>query len=148
MNNFFSEFQTFVQRGNVIDLAVAVVIGAAFSAIVTSLVNDIIMPPIGMLLGGADFTDLFITLSDGEYDSLAEAQAAGAATINYGLFINSIINFVIVALAVFIVVRQVNNLQEMFNKEDAEEDAPTEPSTEERLIETLEKLNQTLQEKS
>ena len=123
MRDFLNEFKDFAMRGNVLDLAIAVIIGAAFSPIVSSLVNDILMPPIGMLLGGADFSDLFITLSDGSYDSLAEAQAAGAATINYGLFLNHVINFIIVAFVIFLIVKQVNRLK-------AEEEE-TEPTTKE-----------------
>jgi len=107
----WKDFKDFVMRGNVLDLAVAVIIGAAFGTVISSLVNDIIMPPIGLLLGGVDFTDLFINLGPGSYASLAEAQAAGAPTINYGLFINNIITFLIVALAVFLVVRAVKRLQ-------------------------------------
>ena len=107
----WKDFKDFVMRGNVLDLAVAVIIGVAFGTVISSLVNDIIMPPIGLLLGGVDFTDLFINLEPGSYASLAEAQAAGAPTINYGLFINNIITFLIVALAVFLVVRAVKRLQ-------------------------------------
>ncbi|MDX9833521.1 MAG: large conductance mechanosensitive channel protein MscL, partial [Anaerolineae bacterium] len=91
----WKDFKEFIMRGNVLDLAVAVIIGAAFGTVISSLVNDIIMPPIGMLLGGVDFSNLFINLGPGTYDSLAEAQAAGAATINYGLFLNHIITFLI-----------------------------------------------------
>ncbi len=105
------EFRTFIMKGNVIDLAVAVIIGAAFGAIVTSLVNDIIMPIIGQLLGKVNFTDLFINLSGGSYTSLAAAKAAGAATINYGVFINAIINFLIIAFVIFLIVRQINRLK-------------------------------------
>ena len=104
----WKEFRDFAMRGNVIDLAVGIIIGAAFGKIVTSLVNDILMPPIGILLGKVDFSNLFINLSGKDYGSLTEAKAAGAATINYGLFINNIIDFVIVAFAVFLLVRQVN----------------------------------------
>mgnify|MGYP003382228440 CR=1 FL=1 len=93
------EFKDFIMRGNVLDLAVAVIIGAAFGKIITSFVNDIIMPPIGMLLGGVNFADLYINLSDTVYASLADAQAAGAPTINYGLFFNSIIDFLVVRTA-------------------------------------------------
>jgi large conductance mechanosensitive channel len=89
----FKEFKEFVMRGNVLDLAVAVIIGAAFGTMVSSLVNDIVMPPIGLLLGGVDLANLFVNLGPGSYDSLAEAQAAGAATINYGLFINNVLTF-------------------------------------------------------
>ena len=97
------EFKEFAMRGNVIDLAVGVIIGAAFGKIVTSLVNDIMMPPIGVLLGGVDFTEMFLNLSDGDYASLAAAKEAGAATINYGVFVNTVINFLIVAFAIFMV---------------------------------------------
>jgi large conductance mechanosensitive channel len=105
-----SEFKTFIMRGNVVDLAVGVIIGAAFGTIVTSLVNDILMPPIGRLLGGVDFKDLFISLSGQSFPTLAAAKAAGAPTLNYGVFLNAIINFLIVAFAVFLLVRQVNRL--------------------------------------
>jgi large conductance mechanosensitive channel len=105
-----NEFKTFVRRGNVVDLAVGVVIGASFGAIVSSLVNDMLMPPIGLLLGRVDFSHLFLSLSGQSYATLAAARAAGAPTLNYGLFINAVINFLIVAFAVFLVVRQVNRL--------------------------------------
>lgn len=117
------EFKEFAMRGNVVDLAVGVIIGAAFGAIVTSLVNDIIMPPIGVLVGNVDFSNLYINLSGGSYESLAAAQEAGAATINYGLFINAVINFLIVALAVFLLVKGINQLQR--EEETAEAPAPT-----------------------
>jgi len=125
------EFRDFIKRGNVIDLAVAVVIGAAFGAIVKSLVADIIMPPIGLLLGGVDFANLFVNLSGQSYATLAEAQEAGAATINYGLFLNTVINFLIIAFVVFLVVRQVNKLQKA---EEAAPPPPPEPSAEEKLL--------------
>ncbi|HET7339995.1 MAG TPA: large conductance mechanosensitive channel protein MscL [Methylomirabilota bacterium] len=102
------EFKAFALRGNVVDLAVAVIIGAAFGAIVTSLVNDVIMPPIGLALGGMNFADLFLSLTGRSYPSLAAAKAAGAATINYGVFINAVLNFVVVAFVVFLLVRQLN----------------------------------------
>jgi len=105
-----SEFKTFLMRGNVVDLAIAVVLGAAFGAIVTSFVNDLLMPPIGLALGRINFADLFINLSGQPYPSLAAAKAAGAPTINYGAFINTIINFVIIAFVVFVLVRQINRL--------------------------------------
>lgn len=105
------EFREFAARGNVIDLAVAVIIGAAFGKIVTSLVNDIIMPPIGMALGRVDFADLFVALDGGAYPSVEAAKAAGAATVNYGLFINTILEFLVVAFAVFLLVRQINRLK-------------------------------------
>ncbi len=105
------EFKTFVMRGNVIDLAVGIVIGAAFTAVVNSLVKDVLMPPIGLLLGNADFSNLFVSLNGTQYANLAAAQAAGAPTINYGVFINTIISFLIVALAIFFVVKAINTLQ-------------------------------------
>jgi large conductance mechanosensitive channel len=104
------EFRDFAMRGNVVDLAVGIIIGAAFGKIVTSLVNDMLMPPVGILLGKVDFSNLFIDLSGKHFESIAEAKAAGAATINYGMFINTVIDFVIVAFAVFLLVRQVNRL--------------------------------------
>ncbi len=103
------EFRDFVMKGNVIDLAVAVIIGAAFGKIVTSFTNDIIMPPIGMLLGNVNFTDLFIALDGNQYASLAIAQAAGAPTINYGVFINTIIDFIIMAFVIFLIVKQMKS---------------------------------------
>jgi large conductance mechanosensitive channel len=105
-----NDFKAFIMRGNVVDLAVGVIIGASFGAIVTSLVNDILMPPIGRLLGNLDFKDFFVSLSGQSYPNLAAAKAASAPTINYGVFLNAVINFVIVAAAVFLLVRQVNRL--------------------------------------
>jgi large conductance mechanosensitive channel len=105
------EFKEFAMRGNVVDMAVGIIIGAAFGKIVSSLVNDIIMPPIGLLLGKMDFSNLFVNLSDKSYTTVAEAKAAGAATISYGVFINNIIDFTVVAFAVFLLVRQVNRLK-------------------------------------
>ena len=114
------EFREFAIKGNAVDLAVGVIIGAAFGAIVTSLVNDMIMPPIGRLLGGVDFTNLFIVLGHGSYPSLKAAKEAGAATINYGVFLNTVINFLIVAFSVFLLVKAVNQL-----KREAPAAAPT-----------------------
>jgi len=111
-NVMLKEFKAFVMKGNVLDLAVAVIIGAAFGKIVTSFTNDIIMPPIGMLLGNVNFTDLFISLDGNTYASLAIAQAAGAPTINYGVFINTIIDFLIVAFVIFMIIRQMNKMKE------------------------------------
>ena len=102
------EFKEFAMRGNVLDMAVGIIIGAAFGQIVNSFVQDILMPPIGRLLGHVDFSNLFVSLSGTHYDSVAAAKAAGAATLNYGVFLNTIINFLIVAFAVFLLVRQVN----------------------------------------
>ena len=121
------EFKEFAMRGNVVDMAVGIIIGAAFGTIVKSLVSDIIMPPIGLLLGNVDFTNLFSVLKEGAktagpYASLADAQAVGAVTINYGVFINTIISFIIVGFAVFMVIRSVNRLKK-------EEEVPAEPTT-------------------
>lgn len=107
----FKEFKEFAVRGSVIDMAVGIIIGAAFGKIVSSLVDDIVMPPIGLILGKVDFSSLFINLSGQSYDTLAAAKAAGAATINYGMFINNVISFLIVAFAVFLLIRQVNRLR-------------------------------------
>ncbi|MBC7259712.1 MAG: large conductance mechanosensitive channel protein MscL [Chloroflexi bacterium] len=117
------EFKEFAMRGNVVDMAVGIIIGAAFGKIITSLVNDILMPPIGLLLGGVDFGDLYLNLSGGSYASLAEAKAAGAATINYGAFLNTVIDFIIVAFAIFLVVRAINRMRR--------QPAPAEPTTKE-----------------
>jgi len=110
-----NEFKRFAVRGNVVDMAVGIIIGGAFGSIVSSLVKDIIMPPVGLLIGGVDFSDLFIVLKqgsgEGHYASLAAAQEAGAVTLNLGLFINAVISFLIVAFAVFLLVRAVNRLQ-------------------------------------
>ncbi len=116
------EFKEFAMRGNVVDLAVGVIIGAAFGKIVASLVEDVIMPPIGRLLGHVDFSGLFINLSDKSYETLAAAKAAGAPTLNYGIFVNSMINFLIVTFAVFLVVQQVNRWTK-------KPEAPTPPTT-------------------
>lgn len=105
------EFKEFAMRGNVIDLAVGIIIGAAFGKITSSLVSDVLMPPIGLLLGNVDFSNLFISLTGAHYDTLAAAKAAGAATINYGVFISAIIDFVFVAFAVFLLVKFMNRLQ-------------------------------------
>src|SRR5512137_2141503 len=101
MSNMLKEFKEFAVRGNMIDMAVGIIIGGAFGGVVSSLVNDIIMPPIGVLLGKVDFTNLFVSLTGQKFESVAAAKAAGAATLNYGLFINTLINFIIVAFAVF-----------------------------------------------
>ena len=107
----FKEFKEFAMRGNVLDLAIGIVIGAAFGKIVSSFVSDILMPPIGMLMGNVDFSNLFINLGAGSYESLAAAQAAGAATLNYGLFLNTIINFLIIAFAIYLLVSQINRFK-------------------------------------
>jgi large conductance mechanosensitive channel len=126
----FKEFKEFAMRGNVVDMAVGIIIGAAFGTIVKSLVSDVIMPPIGLLLGNVDFSNLFIILKQGAevagpYASLADAQAAGAVSLNYGTFINTIISFIIVAFAVFMLIRSINQLK---RKEEAK---PAEPTTKE-----------------
>ena len=109
--SMMKEFREFAARGNVVDLAVGVIIGAAFGKIVTSLVNDIVMPPIGMIIGRIDFKSLFVALNGQAYASLADAQKAGAPTINYGIFLNTILEFVIVAFVIFLMVRQINRLK-------------------------------------
>ena len=105
------EFREFAMRGNVVDLAVGMILGAAFTTIVNSLVNDLIMPPLGLAISGVDFSNFFVTLKGGSYPTLEAAKAAGAVTVNYGLFINGVIRFVIVAFAIFILVKQINRLQ-------------------------------------
>jgi large conductance mechanosensitive channel len=117
----FKEFKEFALGGSVIDLAIGVIIGAAFGKVVSSLVNDILMPPLGQLLGGVNFSNLFISLSGTAYPSLVAAQEAGAATLNYGLFLNNIIDFIIVALVIFLVVRQINRSR----KQEVVDEAPT-----------------------
>jgi large conductance mechanosensitive channel len=106
-----SEFKAFIMRGNVVDLAVGIVIGAAFTTVINSFVNDLLMPPIGLLLGKVDFANLFVSLTGQPYPSVAAAKAAGAPTLNYGMFINNVINFMIVGFVVFLVVKQVNRMQ-------------------------------------
>ncbi|OAM28856.1 large conductance mechanosensitive channel protein MscL [Eikenella sp. NML01-A-086] len=129
------EFKAFIMRGNVIDLAVGMVVGTAFSGIVKSLVDDVIMPPIGLILGGVDFSNLFITLKAGAdapangYATLAAAQAAGAVTLNIGLFINTVISFLIIATAIFAVIKSISKLQKT-----TPEEAPAEPSEEILLL--------------
>ncbi len=119
------EFKEFAMRGNVLDMAIGIIIGAAFGKIITSFVNDILMPPVGLLLGKVDFSNLFINLSGQPYATLAEAQAAGAATINYGVFLNTVLDFIIVAFVIFLLVRQVNRLKR------EPEAPPAEPTTKE-----------------
>ena len=126
------EFKEFAMRGNVIDMAVGIVIGAAFGKIVSSFVADILMPPIGLLLGNVDFSELYVNLTSTSYATLAQAQEAGAATINYGLWLNSVLDFVIVAFAVFLVIRQMNRLKK---KEEAAPAPPPAPSAEVLLAE-------------
>ena len=147
------EFKKFIMRGNVVDLAVGIIIGGAFKSITTSLVNDVIMPPVGQIVGNVDFSSLFISLSGETYATLAEAKEAGAATINLGAFINTVIDFLITAVAVFILIRAVNRLNDLADGlMDEDEPAPEpqpepepepepEPTTEEKLVAVLEKLS-------
>lgn len=109
----FKEFKEFLAQGNVIELAVALVIGSAFGKIVTSLVDDVIMPPIGLLLGKVDFANLFVNLTDTVYKSVADAKAAGAPTINYGIFVNTVISFIIIAFVIFLIVRWINKYRKV-----------------------------------
>jgi large conductance mechanosensitive channel len=126
------EFEEFAMRGNVVDLAVGIILGAAFTTIVNSLVNDIIMPPLGLAIGGLDFSNFFVTLKGGSYPTLEAAKAAGAVTINYGLFLNAVLRFIIVAFAIFLLVKQINRLQ---RQEAAEAPPPPpEPPRQELLL--------------
>ncbi len=129
------EFKEFAVKGNMLDMAVGIIVGAAFGTVVQSLVNDVVMPPIGMLLGGVDFSNLFVTVQEGTvagpYATLAMAQEAGAVTINYGIFANSVISFLIVAFAVFMIVRSFNKMK---REQEAAPAAPPAPSAEETLL--------------
>ena len=126
------EFRDFAMRGNVVDLAVGIIIGAAFTTIVNSLVNDIIMPPIGLGIGGIDFSNLFVTLKGGSYPTLEAAKTAGAVTVNYGLFLNAVLRFVIVAFAVFLLVKQINRLR--WQEAAEAPPPPPEPPRQELLL--------------
>ena len=132
------EFKEFALRGNVVDMAVGIIIGAAFSTIVKSLVDDVIMPPIGLLTGGMDFSDLYINLSGGDYASLAQAREAGAVTINIGVFINAVISFAIVAFVLFLVIKAMNRLRRKQEEEPATEPAPS------REVQLLEEIRDAL----
>lgn len=140
------EFKEFAVKGNMLDMAVGIIIGAAFATIVQSLVNDVLMPPIGLALGGVDFAEFFAVLREGTtpgpYATLASAQEAGAVTLNYGLFINAIITFLIVAWAVFLVVRGFNRMKRA-EEVVAEEPPPPEPSAEEKLLTEIRDLLRT-----
>ncbi len=125
------EFKDFAVKGNVVDMAVGIIIGGAFGTIVKSLVSDVIMPPIGLLLGGVDFSNLFVVLGEGSYDSLDAAREAGAATVNYGVFFNNVISFLIVAFAVFMLVKGVNAAK---RKEEEKPKAPPAPPAQEVLL--------------
>lgn len=124
----FREFKEFAMRGNVLDMAVGIIIGAAFGRIVSSFVEDVLMPPIGLLLGSVDFSELYINLGSGSYESLAAAKAAGAPTLNIGLFVNAVIDFLIVAFAIFMIVKQINRFK---RKEEA---APPPPPPEDVVL--------------
>lgn len=125
----WKEFKEFVARGSVFDLAVGIVLGAAFTSIVNSFVDDLLMPVLGLFTGGLDFSNLFIALDGGDYATLAEAMEAGAATFNYGLFINAVISFLIVAFALFLIIQQVNK-----TREEETPGPPPGPTTEEKLL--------------
>jgi len=131
---FIKEFKEFAVKGNAVDLAIGIVIGAAFGKVISSLVNDVIMPPIGLLLGGADFSQLFINLSTKTYATLAEAQIAGAPIIKYGAFVNTIIDFIIIALAIFVAIKFMNRLTKK-----AEENTLKLKQTAEKVKENLKK---------
>ena len=129
------EFKEFAMKGNVVDMAVGIIIGAAFGTIIKSLVDDVLMPPIGILLGDVDFSNLFVVLREGStpgpYETVALAAEAGAVTMNWGVLINNVISFIIVAIAVFFVIRSINNMRK---KEEEAPEAPPEPSAEEKLL--------------
>lgn len=134
----FKEFKEFAMGGNVVDMAVGIVIGAAFGTIVTSLVADVIMPPIGLLLGGVDFSNLFYVIKEGAsagpYGTVAAAAEAGAVTINWGNFVNTLISFIVIAFAIFMLVRGINKMRK------TQEEAPAEPSSEEKLLSEIRNL--------
>ena len=132
--SMMSEFKKFAMRGNVVDMAVGIVIGGAFGKIVSSLVNDVIMPPIGMVMGNVDFSQLYINLTGEYFASLAAAQEAGAATINYGMFINTVLDFTIVAFAIFMVIKGMNNMKKKEEEKPAE---PPKPSEEVVLLQEI-----------
>jgi len=127
----FQEFKSFAMRGNVVDMAVGIIIGASFGKIISSFVNDVLMPPIGMLMGSVDFSQLYINLSDTAFESLTLAQEAGAPTINYGVFLNHVLDFLIVAFAIFMVIRGMNKLKKQEEEKPAE---PPKPSDEVVLL--------------
>jgi len=144
------EFREFIMRGNVLDLAVGIIIGAAFSAIVSSVVDDIIMPPIGVILGGVDFSNIYTVIragaEPGPYASLQVAKDAGAAVIAWGLFLNAIIKFVIVAFAVFLLIKAVNRMMSLRKKEEKAEEA-AKPDPQQQLIAAMDRLTATIEKK-
>jgi len=133
----FKEFKAFAMRGNVLDMAIGIIIGGAFGKIVSSMVGDVLMPPLGLLLGQVDFSQLYINLTSTPYESLAAAQEAGAATLNYGRFIQTVLDFILVAFAVFLVVKAVNSARK---KEEAKPAAPPAPSKQEVLLSEIRDL--------
>jgi large conductance mechanosensitive channel len=148
--SMIAEFRKFILRGNVVDLAVGIIIGAAFTAIVSSLVADVLTPPLGLITGGINFRETYILLQPGDppppYTSLEEATTAGAVTINIGLFINAVIQFLITALAVFFMVKAINTMNDRLSRKKEEEPAaPAEPTTEEKLVAAINRLNENLE---
>lgn len=145
------EFREFIMRGNVLDLAVGVIIGAAFGAIVSSLVDDIIMPPIGVILGGVDFSNIYTVLREGAtpgpYESLQAARDAGAAVIAWGVFLNAVIKFLIIALAVFLLIKTVNQMMRLRKAEEKAEEAAAEPDPQEKLIAAMDRLTAALEKR-
>ena len=137
-----NEFKKFAMRGNVVDMAVGIIIGASFGKIVSSLVADVVMPPIGLLMGKVDFSQLFINISGGDYASLAAAKDAGTATINYGVFINTVLDFIIVAFVIFMIIRGMNKLKKK------EEEAPAEPPKPSAEVELLTEIRDALKARS
>jgi large conductance mechanosensitive channel len=142
----FKEFRDFIARGNVMDMAVGIIMGAAFTTIVNSMVKDLLNPVIGIFTGGVDFSALYVNLSGEEFDSLAAAQEAGAATFNYGMFINAVINFLIVAFVVFLLVKNVNKIKDAAQKEEATK-ASAEPPPKPPEIELLSEIRDLLKQK-
>ncbi|TVR98670.1 MAG: large-conductance mechanosensitive channel protein MscL [Rhodospirillales bacterium] len=141
MSNFLKEFREFAMRGNVVDMAVGIIIGAAFGRIVAALVDEVVMPPIGWVLGGVDFSDLFVDLSGASYPSLAAAREAGAPVIGYGAFINTMLHFIIVAFAVFLLIKWINRLKTAaMARSEAAEEAPATPPRQEVLLEEIRDL--------
>ena len=138
MANFIQEFKDFAMRGNVMDMAVGVIIGGAFGKIVSSLVDDVLMPLIGKLTGGVSFTDLFVNLGEGEFKTLAEAKEAGAAVLAYGQFLQNILDFLIIAFCIFLMIKGMNNLTK--KKEEPAPEAPAGPTQEELLTEIRDQL--------
>lgn len=136
--SLIDEFKTFISRGNVIDMAIGVIIGAAFTAIITSLVQDVLTPPLGLITGGLDFSDKFISLNGTDYPTLAAAQEASAPVIAYGMFLNNVIKFLIVSVVIFMLVRQINKLK----KEEAQKPDPAPPRSEVLLEEIRDLLKQ------